>query len=376
MSKPRDYNIHHYTDQELLNTLDLKKNDPQNEEKIDSLIDKLRQKADTKDIIFFLEEAKKRLFPEKFSQNLDQELVTNANPLNNPIPTGSSSAAVIKSDYSKRTLTTTVSLNTLFRSDYFNTTPNNFTIKFPAPFKNVISMKLSALELVNSWYNISAEHGTHTFQLTVNNNSFSVNIKSGNPSAESIIEQITAQIATAANTNSDFTGLSATFDDTTGRITLDYNNSANNYNLEVDFSNPTLANPIPMFSLGWILGFRNQKYKGGKQYISESIVNLAGPAYVYLCVEDYQTSVNDTVVGIFNNSILSKKILARVPVTSASNTIIFEDPSNDTYKVREYFGPVNIEKLKVTVLDQYGNVLNLNDLDYSLALELTILHTI
>ena len=131
-----------------------------------------------------------------------------------------------------------------------------------------------------------------------------------------------------------------------------------------------------MFSLGWMMGFRNQFYQGHSEYISESIINLAGPTYVYVCVEDFQTSINDTVVGIFNNSLLSRKILARLPVNSGSNTVIFDNASNEIFKPRDYFGPVNLEKLKITILDQYGNVLNLNDIDYSLSLELTILHSI
>ena len=95
-----------------------------------------------------------------------------------------------------------------------------------------------------------------------------------------------------------------------------------------------------------------------------------------MAVEDYQPSVNDTVVGIFSDSLLSKRILARVPVNASSNNVIYDDVNRDNYKSREYFGPVNIERLKISLLDQYGNLLELNDIDYSLSIEFTMLHSL
>ena len=58
------------------------------------------------------------------------------------------------------------------------------------------------------------------------------------------------------------------------------------------------------------------------------------------------------------------------------NNIIYDDVGRDNYKSREYFGPVNIERLKISLLDQYGNLLELNDIDFSLSMEITTLHSI
>ena len=35
---------------------------------------------------------------------------------------------------------------------------------------------------------------------------------------------------------------------------------------------------------------------------------------------------------------------------------------------RNYFGPVNISKLHISLLDEYGRILNLNNMDWSMAL--------
>jgi hypothetical protein len=38
---------------------------------------------------------------------------------------------------------------------------------------------------------------------------------------------------------------------------------------------------------------------------------------------------------------------------------------------REYFGPVNIQILNIQLLDEYGRVVDLNNMDFSFCLNLT-----
>ena len=47
----------------------------------------------------------------------------------------------------KKTVNTLLSIDSKFRKDYFKTDPANFSVKLSVPFKNVLSMKLSSLEL-------------------------------------------------------------------------------------------------------------------------------------------------------------------------------------------------------------------------------------
>ena len=41
---------------------------------------------------------------------------------------------------------------------------------------------------------------------------------------------------------------------------------------------------------------------------------------------------------------------------------------------RNYFGPVDIQKLHIQILDEFGRILNLNTMDFGLALNLTCLY--
>ena len=43
-------------------------------------------------------------------------------------------------------------------------------------------------------------------------------------------------------------------------------------------------------------------------------------------------------------------------------------------KTRNYFGPVNIQKLRIQLLDEYGRVINMNNMDYSLCLDFTCIY--
>ena len=76
-------------------------------------------------------------------------------------------------------------------------------------------------------------------------------------------------------------------------------------------------------------------------------------------------SVSDT-----NSNYLGKNIIARITITSGINTIVTDNASDQIFKKREYFGPVNIDKFKIRLLNRFGDVINLNNNDYSFTLEL------
>jgi len=43
---------------------------------------------------------------------------------------------------------------------------------------------------------------------------------------------------------------------------------------------------------------------------------------------------------------------------------------------RQYFGPVDIQKLKIQLLDEYGRVIEMNNMDYSFCLTLVSVYDI
>ena len=43
---------------------------------------------------------------------------------------------------------------------------------------------------------------------------------------------------------------------------------------------------------------------------------------------------------------------------------------------REYMGPVNLNNLTIQLLDEYGRVVNLNNMDFSFSIQMTTVYNI
>jgi len=92
-----------------------------------------------------------------------------------------------------------------------------------------------------------------------------------------------------------------------------------------------------------------------------------------LVVDDFNNNVNNGFYSAFQSSILNKNILARIslqPVASFEN--FAQTNLNIVTTPREYFGPVNITNLNIQLLDEYGRIMDLNFMDFSFCLTLTL----
>ena len=95
-------------------------------------------------------------------------------------------------------------------------------------------------------------------------------------------------------------------------------------------------------------------------------------------MNDFNKSQSQNIIGMFSKSIIIDNILAMVPLNQSINSpninynICFYNNTDFIDKTREYFGPVNIQKLKIQLLNQYGELVFLNNMDYSFSLEFEI----
>ena len=84
--------------------------------------------------------------------------------------------------------------------------------------------------------------------------------------------------------------------------------------------------------------------------------------------DDFNNNVNDGFYGTFTSSLLNKNILARISLQGNVFSILSQSNFNLITTPRQYFGPVDIQKLQIQLLDEYGRILNLNNMDYSFCL--------
>jgi hypothetical protein len=164
----------------------------------------------------------------------------------------------------------------------------------------------------------------------------------------------------------------------------------------VDFGQPDPNRPIYK-NLGWMMGFRKSRYIVNRTNVklsysdnetntityigylsSESSFGSMSDNYLFIEIDDYHNNfTTDTVISMNNStsSFIGKNILARITVSSGSNSIINNNAGDYIFRTRDYFGPIKLEKMNIRLLNRFGDLVQLNQNDYSFALEITQLYS-
>ncbi len=290
----------------------------------------------------------------------------------------------------RKTILQTIVLNTLFREDYFGTTSTDFTIVLPYYFKNVLSLRLSSLQLPNVIYCISKFNGNNTFYIEEDSTGINgvITFPDGNYTNISefttlLQSEINSQLSISPdrfivsyNTNTN----KITISNTSSTFTMVFNESLQEIKYKKKLFKPTegqrLQNCVEIQEIykkfGWIVGYRDEAYYNSKSYTTEGVYNGAYPNYIYFVLNDYNNSQAQNVFGMYSKSIIGDNILGMIPITSQSFYVNFTNGSDFIERKREYFGSVRIQRLKIQLLNQYGDIINFNNMDYSFSLELEI----
>lgn len=293
----------------------------------------------------------------------------------------------------KKTIKKNLNIDSRFRDNYYSTSSTNFNINLPTNFDNVLQIQLNCIEIPTTYYTISKQYGNNFFTINVIDvagvsNIQVINIQNGNYSQEDMMRYINTQLI---NLGAPFsyvsfqTNLLNSQSGTGQTIVGPINQSLNPISsIELNFQNdnsgfPDYNTSLPL-KFGWILGFRNGIYSGNLNYVSEGIIDLYGPRYFYLVVDDYNNNVNNNFYSAFNSSILNKNILARISLMPSqtlqynSLNILEQNNLNLVSTPREYFGPINLQTMTVQLLDEYGRIVNLNNMDFSFCMTLTTVY--
>jgi hypothetical protein len=128
--------------------------------------------------------------------------------------------------------------------------------------------------------------------------------------------------------------------------------------------------------LGWILGFRNTTYtvNSGTNTVSEAFVDLNGPRYLYIAIDEFNKGNQYSFISPLYKSLINKNIIGRVSIDSSTHPFGSILPANIAYgslisDFRSYTGKIDLLKLNVQLLDENGNNVSLNGLDFSFCLE-------
>jgi hypothetical protein len=282
----------------------------------------------------------------------------------------------------KRILRQNINIDTRFRENYYATPASNFHLDLPIRLTQVVSLQLSALELPSTFYAISKVFGNNFFVISLPNTIIEpliVTLPDGNYTYLSLQNYINNFIGTDPSVPVEYQGINfladvntpgGTGSGGTGKMVIGSTSGLVDFvvNFQTDrYGNDDKQTPLAL-KLGWLMGFRLGYYENNATYVSEGLIDLLGPRYIYLVVDDFHNNVSDGFYGAFTSSLLNKNILARITLQGSVFNIIAQNNLLLVSTARQYFGPVDIQKMQIQLLDEYGRILDLNNMDYSFCL--------
>jgi hypothetical protein len=265
----------------------------------------------------------------------------------------------------------------------------NFQYRLEHTYKNVIRLRVSSVEIPNTFYTFSLAHQNTTFSVSTLDimgitRSLTVSIPEGNYSANELITVIQDQFdAGLRDTFGIFLEISLNV--STAKITITNTGLANypppsgavptanaeptSFTFQV--SPPSIYNNSQ--GLGYNLGFRVNTLNAILDTsgalntyvaVATSVVNVIGDTYLLLGVNDLHTVEHKTKTNYLQT-------LAKIVVREDKNMVIYDDYGCCITNEIVFPQPQDLTVLQLTLRDPYGGYIDLNGLDYSITIEIT-----
>lgn len=294
---------------------------------------------------------------------------------------------VNSNDLRKRIL----NIDSRFRSDLTQPT-TDFTFHFTQSYKNLIRLRIASIEIPNMFYTFTKRNNSFTiraFDITNQLRIVTITIPPGNYTSTDLMTTIQTEL----NTNlRDPYGIFFTIDVdvNSAKVTIT-NNGVSTYPVTAVSPAPTASGKSffvifatldsykkrpTAFGLGYNLGFRCPVYNvtNSKQVgtppltqfslTSEGCLDVVGETYMFLNVNDLHT-VEQTTYNTY------LQVLAKIIVREDKFTMIYDDGSSLLSNEIIFTSPTDLKYLNVQLLDPYGDVVDLNCMNFSFSIEIT-----
>jgi hypothetical protein len=311
----------------------------------------------------------------------------------NPIPTSSSGIDCQGQSIQSLTLTSTQS-------------GSNFAFRTARQYKNVYSVQVSSVEFPNNFYSFSASRNNTSFYLVYS--AFNLNFGSTNPlkipdgNYNNIVNTTTLTPYLSDGITPDvstLTGIIQSILDTNVNINI----SDPNAKLKIGYTNiqhliffytisPSIQFTIGFPSstsnnynngLGYNLGILSTSVTSSNQYVpitqistnntgqqqsgvlADTFPDVIQDRYIYLQLSDWD------LISHQNSDQTSFNAFMKIPLTVPKFSIQFDSNTSNTISKQYFFHqPTNLNLIQITVLDAYGNVLDLKYGSLSMTLQI------
>ena len=294
---------------------------------------------------------------------------------------------MVMTNVSKPTKVKLWNIYTKFRDDYDQYTEQitganitQYMITLPQPINDVKSISVKNMEVPMSFYNISNALENNLMKITnkVSGVSKIVVIKDNYYTVGSLISEINSELIALdlsgivfSVVNNNNARISSSY---TAGFTVEFavKRIGGSSSLNVEFDKYNIKN-----KLGWVLGFRNIVYSfgSGSPIVSESFIDISTIRYLYLCIDEFSKGNQNSFISPLSRSLVNKNILAKICLDYATHGFLAVLPANNENGLlltdkREYNGKVNLQRLKVQLINEFGYPVDLNGMDFSFALSI------
>jgi len=262
-------------------------------------------------------------------------------------------------------------MDTRFRDAYDPSIIANYKLSLPERINNVKSMMATNFEIPITFYNISAYLGNNEFTMQILLVKTNIIIPDGQYDAASLTTAVNTQIAAAG---SPFSSIVFSVNNNRGVFA---NNTASECKISFDVAEGSLERDDYSSNLGWLLGYRLRSYAIPPlvSQTSETAVDVRGPRYLYLIVDEFKNGTPHSFVSLSRQSELSSQlILARITMDYErypyGSTLIAENGDRAISDTRRYSNEVNLQRFNISLVNEFGRIMDMNGVDFSFCLKL------
>ncbi len=257
-------------------------------------------------------------------------------------------------------------------NNYDSQSTTNFLFRLARMIKNVASVKLSSFEFPNIFYTFSTSRNNSSFVVNLLGNIQTITIDDGNylqSGSDTLIDYVAlcSEIEGKLDAAYGLGAFTVTFNASNDKVTITNGGSTQ---FTISFVETAIISNLNLVAtnrnngLGYFLGFQNYTYGGSSSYTGESGTQIVGDQYIYLSLSDWDNiqhqDYNQTHFPAFAKILLGGKNKMTV------DTLV----TNTTTKEYFFTQPTNIGLITIKVLDVFGNIIDLRDVNISMTLEL------
>ena len=279
--------------------------------------------------------------------------------------------------HDKHVKTHVINVDSRFRA-LSSKSSTDFLFVLNTPMKNVLSVRISSIEIPNTYYTFSKIRGNTSFNVVIGGKPCPITIPDGNYTPDQMVSALNSIFSASVPS----AGLVAAWFQTSALLYI-YSTTTL---FDIDFEPP--QNPFSArtsdWGLGYALGFRlrsnkiSQYTSGSVSNITNSIVPTAKCCYIGNSILDtldanYLLLSLDPDWKVVCNYAPDRSqhfSFMKIIMTSAKYTILFDNGANTLTKEYAFSQPTNLTAFPVRLSDPYDQTIDLNGMEFSFTMEI------